>query len=217
MQHSYWQACVFSVTSPVFPFKEILMYMFTLLFGENNWIQFDIFVEFVRTLSLTAQTITGTLSSSCSGLPDMFVCVFQCVRRQCGKPLRSSGTGCRIGKSTRTGSGAAWTAPSASRTSAASLANQKSTAVWSRVWVTPALSFNDDVCMTTSSNMSTLPALCDCLFHISGKVTTLICSCVFVGVTRKRWWFSLLTMCCSLSESRHVGYDEQVSVKLLLC
>lgn len=213
MQHSYWQARVFSITSPVFPFKEILMYMFTLLFGENNWIQFVIFVVFVRTLSLTARHFTGTLSSSCSGLPDMFVCVFQCVRRRCGKPLRSSGTGCRSGRSTRTGSGAAWTTPSASRTSAASSANQKSTAVWSRVWVTPSLSFHDDVCMTTSSNMSTLPAL----FHISGKVTTLICSCVFVGVTRNRWWFSLLTMCCSLSESRHGGYDEQVSVKLLLC
>ena len=52
--------------------------MFTLLFGENNWVHFEIIVEFVRTLNLTTQHITGTLSSSCSGLHDAFMCVSVC-------------------------------------------------------------------------------------------------------------------------------------------
>lgn len=63
------------------------------------------------------------------------ICVFQCVRRRHGKPLRSSGTGCQSKTSTSTGSAAAWQARSASWTSAASSANQRSTSAWSGAWV----------------------------------------------------------------------------------
>lgn len=63
------------------------------------------------------------------------LCVCQCVRRPCGRPSRSSGTGYRSRMSTRTGWAAAWTAPPASQTSAASSANQRSTPDSSRAYV----------------------------------------------------------------------------------